>query len=61
MTRDELKQFLLRNLDKIKSCSIEEAQNMFDGFSPNALILHCQKLRKAMDKRKPCHRVRMLR
>ena len=32
---------LLRNLDKIKSCSIEEAQNMFDGFSPNALILHC--------------------
>ena len=32
---------LLRNLDKIKSCSIEEAQNMFDGFSPNVLILHC--------------------
>ena len=32
---------LLRNLDKIKSCSIEEAQNMFDGFSPNAMILHC--------------------
>lgn len=33
---------LLRNLDKIKSCSIEEAQNMFDGFSPNVLILHCE-------------------
>ena len=32
---------LLRNLDKVKSCSIEEAQNMFDGFSPNVLILHC--------------------
>lgn len=32
---------LLRNLDKIKSCSIEEAQNMFDGFNPNVLILHC--------------------
>ena len=32
---------LLRNLDKIKSCSIDEAQNMFDGFSPNVLILHC--------------------
>ena len=32
---------LLRNLDKIKSCSIEEAQNMFDGYSPNVLILHC--------------------
>jgi len=32
---------LLRNLDKIKSCSIEEAQNMFDGFAPNVLILHC--------------------
>ncbi len=32
---------LLRNLDKIKSCSIEEAQNMFDGFSPNVIILHC--------------------
>ena len=32
---------LLRNLDKIKSCSIEEAQNMFDGFSTNVLILHC--------------------
>lgn len=32
---------LLRSLDKIKSCSIEEAQNMFDGFSPNVLILHC--------------------
>ena len=32
---------LLRNLDKIKSCSIEEAQNIFDGFNPNVLILHC--------------------
>ncbi len=32
---------LLRSLDKIKSCSIEETQNMLDGFSPNALILHC--------------------
>ena len=32
---------LLRNLDKIKSCSIEEAQNMLEGFSPNVLILHC--------------------
>ncbi|MBR5305126.1 MAG: hypothetical protein IKU37_09900 [Candidatus Gastranaerophilales bacterium] len=32
---------LLRSLDKVKSCSIEEAQNMFDGFSPNVLILHC--------------------
>ncbi|MBQ2983875.1 MAG: hypothetical protein IJD57_03680 [Candidatus Gastranaerophilales bacterium] len=32
---------LLRSLDKIKSCSIEEAQNMLDGFNPNVLILHC--------------------
>ena len=32
---------LLRNLDKIKSCSIEEAQNVFDSLCPNALILHC--------------------
>ena len=32
---------LLRNLDKIKSCSVEEAHNMFDGFNPNVLILHC--------------------
>ena len=32
---------LLRSLDKIKSCSIEEAQNMLEGFSPNVLILHC--------------------
>ena len=38
---------LLRNLDKIKSCSIEEAQNMFDGFSPNVIILHCDNNRKA--------------
>ena len=34
---------LLRNLDKVKSCSIEEAQNMFDGFNPNTLILHCER------------------
>jgi DNA-binding NarL/FixJ family response regulator len=33
---------LLRNLDKIKSCSIDEAQNMLEGFSPNAIILHCE-------------------
>lgn len=33
---------LLRNFDKIKSCSILEAQNMFDGFSPNVMILHCE-------------------
>ncbi len=32
---------LLRNLDKIKSCSVEEAQNMLEGFAPNVLILHC--------------------
>lgn len=32
---------LLRNFDKVKSCSIEEAQNMFDGFNPNVMILHC--------------------
>ena len=32
---------LLRSLDKIKSCSIDEAPNMLEGFSPNALILHC--------------------
>ena len=32
---------LLRGLDKIKSCSIEETQNMLEGFSPNVLILHC--------------------
>lgn len=34
---------LLRNLDKIKSCSIEEAQNLLDGFSPNTIVLHCDK------------------
>ncbi len=33
---------LLRNLDKIKSCSIEEAQNMFDDFSANVIVLHCE-------------------
>lgn len=32
---------LLRNFDKIKSCSIEEAASMFDSFNPNVLILHC--------------------
>ncbi len=32
---------LLRNFDKIKSCSIEEAQSMFDSFNPNVLIIHC--------------------
>ena len=34
---------LLRNIDKVKSCSIEEAQNLLDGFSPNVIILHCEK------------------
>ena len=38
---------LLRDLDKIKSCSIDEAQNMLDGFNPNVLILHCNKNDKA--------------
>lgn len=33
---------LLRNLDKIKSCSIEEAQNTIENFSPNVLIIHCE-------------------
>jgi len=33
---------LLRSLDKIKSCSVEEAQNMLESFSPNVLILHCE-------------------
>ena len=33
---------LLRNLDKIKSCSIEEAQNMFDDFAANVIVLHCE-------------------
>ena len=32
---------LLRSLDVIKSCSIDEAQNMLEGFCPNTLILHC--------------------
>ena len=32
---------LLRNLDKIKSCSIEEANNSFEGFNPNVIVLHC--------------------
>ena len=34
---------LLRNLDKIQSCSIEEAQNMLEGYSPNVLIIHCER------------------
>ncbi len=33
---------LLRDLDKIKSCSIQEVQTMLDGFNPNVLILHCE-------------------
>lgn len=33
---------LLRNLDKVKSCSIEEAQNMFDDFVANVIVLHCE-------------------
>lgn len=33
---------LLRNLDKVKTFSIEEAQNLFSGFIPNVLILHCK-------------------
>lgn len=32
---------LLRNFDTIKTCSIDEASEMFDGFSPNVVILHC--------------------
>lgn len=32
---------LLRNLDKIKTCSIEEATSALDSFNPNVLILHC--------------------
>jgi len=34
---------LLRNIDKVKSCSIEEVQNLLDSFSPNVIILHCEK------------------
>ncbi len=33
---------LLRNLDKVKTLSIDEAENMFSGFIPNVLILHCK-------------------
>lgn len=33
---------LLRNLDKIKSCSINEAQSLLEGFSPNVCIIHCE-------------------
>lgn len=33
---------LLRNLDKVKACSIEEALNLFSGFVPNVVILHCK-------------------
>ena len=32
---------LLRNFDKIKSCTIEEAQNMLEELNPNVMILHC--------------------
>lgn len=32
---------LLRNLDKIKSCSIDEAFNTFNSTNPNVIILHC--------------------
>ena len=32
---------LLRDLDKVKSCSIEEAQNLLKNANPNVLIIHC--------------------
>ena len=32
---------LLRNLDKIKSSSIDEALNLFNSYNPNVVILHC--------------------
>lgn len=32
---------LLRNLDKIKSCSIDEALSVFVNANPNVIILHC--------------------
>ncbi len=33
---------LLRNLDKVKSSTIEEAKNTLDDFKPNVIILHCE-------------------
>ena len=33
---------LLRNLDKVKTSSIEDAQNMFCTLVPNVAILHCK-------------------
>lgn len=33
---------LLRNLDKVKSCSIDEIQNMLDNLCPNVIVLHCE-------------------
>ena len=32
---------LLRNLDKVRSCSISQALNVFEETAPNVLILHC--------------------
>lgn len=32
---------LLRNLDKIKSCSIDETDSVFETLNPNVVILHC--------------------
>ncbi len=32
---------LLRNIDKVRTSTVEEARNMFCGFIPNVLILHC--------------------
>ncbi len=32
---------LLRNLDKVASCTIEEVQSVFDTVNPNVIILHC--------------------
>lgn len=32
---------LLRNLDKVSSCSIDEVQTVFDAVNPNVIILHC--------------------
>lgn len=34
---------LLRNLDKVKSCTLLEAKNMLNSLNPNVLILHCEK------------------
>ncbi len=33
---------LLRNLDKIKSCTIEQANTALDEFEPNIILLHCE-------------------